>query len=139
MAKLTLKNPVIMVNLVDLSDHFSEVSIETSRDEVDVTAFGAVNKEMVAGLGDATITGTVFQDYAATKVDATLWPLSTSDTPFTVTVKPTSAVTSATNPVYSMSCLLFTYNPVSGSVGEAATTEVTFRNASQAGLTRATA
>ncbi len=138
MAKLSLKNPVITVNAVDLSDHFSEVSIETSRDEVDVTSFGATHKEMVAGLGDATITGTVFQDYAATKVDATLWPLSTSDTPFNVTIKPTSAATSATNPLYTMSCLLYSYNPVSGSVGEAATTPITFRNASQAGLTRAT-
>ncbi len=139
MAKFVLKNPIITVNAVDLSDHFSEVSIETSRDEVDVTAFGAVNKEMVAGLGDATITGTVFQDYAAGEIDATLWPLSTSDTPFTVSVKATSAATSTTNPLYSMSSLLYTYNPVSGSVGEAATTPVTFRNASQAGLTRATA
>lgn len=138
MAKFVLKNPVITVNAVDLSDHFSEVSIETERDEVDVTAFGDANKFMVAGLGDATITGTVFQDYAAAKVDATLWPLSTSDTAFTVSVKPTNAATSATNPLYSMSCLLYTYNPVSGSVGEAATTDVTFRNASQAGLTRAT-
>lgn len=136
MAKFVLKNPVITVNAVDLSDHFSEVTIETSRDEVDVTAFGAANKETLAGLGDATITGTVFQDFAAGEIDATLWPLSTSDTPFVVAVKPTNAAISATNPEYQMTSLLFNYSPIAGSVGAASTTTVTFRNASQTGLVR---
>ncbi len=136
MAKFVLKNPVITVNAVDLSDHFSEVTIETEREEVDVTAFGATHKEMLAGLGDATITGSVFQDFAAGEVDATLWPLSTTDTPFTVAVKPTNAAISATNPEYQMSALLYAYSPIAGSVGEASATEVTFRNASSTGLVR---
>lgn len=136
MAKFVLKTAVVTINAVDLSDHFSEITIETERDEVDVTAFGAANKELLAGLGDATITGTAFQDFAAGELDATLWPLSTSDTPFTVAVKPTNAAISATNPEYQMSALLFTYSPIAGAVGQASTTEVTFRNASQAGLVR---
>lgn len=138
MAKIVLKTATVTVNAVDITDHVSQVTIETERDEVDVTAMGAANKEILAGLGDATITLSVFQDFAAGEIDATMWPLSTSDTPFTVTVKPTSAATSATNPLYSMSSLLLSYSPLDGSVGEASTTELTFRNASQAGLTRAT-
>jgi hypothetical protein len=62
---------------------------------------------------------------------------STENDPFEVTVKPTSAATSSTNPEYSMNALLFTYNPISGAVGEASTTELVFRNAAQAGLVRA--
>jgi hypothetical protein len=136
MAKFVLKTPVVTINAVDLSDHISEVTIETTRDEVDVTAFGAANKETLAGLGDATITMQAFQDFAAGEIDATLWPLSTSDTPFTVAVKPTNAAISATNPEYQMSALLFSYSPIAGGVGEASTTEITFRNASQVGLVR---
>jgi hypothetical protein len=139
MATLVLKDASVVVNSVNISSWISEVSIETERDEVDFTAMGAVNKVTKAGLGDATITMTAFSDYAAAAIDATMWPLSTSDTPFTVTVKPTSAATSATNPAYSMSALLFNYTPISGSIGDAASTPLSFRNAAQAGLTRATA
>jgi hypothetical protein len=136
MAKFVLKTPVVTVNGVDLSDHVSSATIETERDEVDVTAFGAANKEILAGLGDATITLSFFQDFAAGEVDATLWPLSTSDSPFTVAVKPTNGAISATNPEYQMSSLLFTYSPIAGAVGEASATDVVFRNASQTGLVR---
>ena len=138
MAKHVLKDASIVVNGVNLSDHVSEVTIETSRDEVDVTAMGAVNKMIVAGLGDATITMTVYQDYAAASVDATLFPLSQTNTPFAVVVKPTSAAVSATNPSFTMQALLFDYSPIAGGVGDANTTEVTFRNADQTGLVRAT-
>ena len=131
------KDIVVTIDGVNLSDHVSEVSIESERDEVDVTAMGAVNKVMVAGLGDATITMTMFQDFAASEVDATLWPLSTTNTAFVVTVKATSAATSTTNPLYSMTSLMYGYSPISGGIGDASSTELTFRNAAQAGLTRA--
>lgn len=138
MAKYVLKDARVEVNAVVLSDHVSEVTIETKRDEVDTTGMGASNKSVVAGLGDATITLAVFQDHAAASVDATLWPLSTSDTPFVVKVRPTSAVISATNPEYSMTVLMFEYAPIAGGIGDAAKTDVVFRNAAQTGLTRAT-
>lgn len=40
MAKQILKNAFIQINGVNLSDHCSSVTIETSADEVDLTAFG---------------------------------------------------------------------------------------------------
>jgi hypothetical protein len=134
-----LLNAKVTVNGVDLSDHVSAVSIETSRDDVDITAMGAVNKVTMPSLGDATITVTFFQDFAAAKVDQTLWPLSTTSTPFTVAVLPVNAAKSTTNPEYSMSALMYGYSPISGGIGDALTTDVEFRNASQAGLARATA
>jgi hypothetical protein len=137
MAKFVLKTPVITVDGDDISDHVSEVTIETTRDEVDVTAFGANNKEILAGLGDATITMTVFQDFASNEIDQNMFQHSIENDPFEVTVKPTSAAISATNPEYSMQSLLFTYSPIAGAVGEASTTELVFRNASQAGLVKA--
>jgi hypothetical protein len=138
MAKTILTNARVEVNSVVLSDHFSSVTIETARDEVDVTSFGAVNKEILPGLGDATITGDVFQDFLGGSVDATLWPLSTSTTPFTVKVRPTTSAISATNPEYVLTVNMFSYSPIAGSVGEASTTTVTFRNSSQTGLVRNT-
>lgn len=138
MAKTILRDARVEVNGTNISDHVSEVSIETERDEVDVTAMGATNKEIQAGLGDATITCTVFQDFAAASIDSIMFPLSTTTTPFSVKVRPTSAAISTTNPSYEMQALLFGYSPISGAVGEASTTELTFRNSSQAGLSRVT-
>lgn len=136
MAKFVLKTPVVTINAVDLSDHVRSATIEVQRDEVDVTAFGASNKEILAGLGDVTITLECYQDFAAGELDATLWPLSSTDTPFTVAVKPTNGAISATNPEFQLSCLNFSYAPINGAVGEASMTTVTFRNASQTGLVR---
>ena len=138
MAKHVLKDARVEINGVNLSDHVSSVTVETPRDEVEVTAFGNTAKQYAPGLKDATITVEFFQDYAAASVDATLAPLSDSDTPFQVRVRPTSAAVSATNPEWRMDSLLYDYNPIAGSVGEANTTSVTFRNAGT-GITRAVA
>ena len=140
MAKFTLLDAYIIVNGVVLSDHGNEVGIETTFDEQDLTAFGATFKEFGKGLGDATITATFFQDFAAASIDATLWPLAISaTTTFTVGVRATSAARSTTNPEYSMTARLFNYSPLAGAIGSPSTTPVSFRNASATGLSRLTA
>lgn len=136
MGKFSLKNPVITVNGVDLSNRVSEVTIHTEFDDLDATAFGGVYKEHVQGLGDASITMKCFQDFAAAEVDATLWPLSQSGATFPVTVKPTNAAVGATNPRFDMTGILLSYDPIAGSVGSMATTDVKIPNGSQTGLTR---
>lgn len=137
MAKFVLKDASVTVNSVNLSNHISSVTIESSFDEVDVTAFGSTYKEILQGMGDGTITLSVFQDFAAASVDATLWPLSQSGASFPVVVKPTSAAVSATNPSYTMTAVLLSFNPIAGAVGEASTTDVTLRNSSATGIVRA--
>lgn len=72
MAKHVLRDAQVTVNAVDLSDHVSSVTIETSRPEVDVTSMGADYMETIPGIPDATITVTFFNDYAAGEVYATL-------------------------------------------------------------------
>lgn len=139
MAKFVLTNAFISVNGVDLSDHLQTVTVETTRDDVEVTAMGATNKAYLGGLGDATISATFFSDFAASSIHATLYPLSTTSTPFPVIVKSTNAATSTTNPSFWLSCLLFGYTPIDGTVGDASTMDVEFRNASQTGMIVSTA
>ena len=137
MAKHVLKDAVVTVNSVDLTDHVSSVTVETTTPEVEVTSMGDDFQSVIRGIPSAQITVSFFQDYAAAEVDATLWPLSTTDTPFPVAVKVTSAAISATNPEYQMaSALLMNYSPISGDIGSANTTEVTFINAGQLGIVR---
>ena len=83
MAIQVLTDAYVVVNGVTLSDHANQVTVEDTRDSVDVTAFGASNKAYAKGLGDAKITVNFLQDFAASKVHATLQPLigSSSITP----------------------------------------------------------
>ena len=139
MAKFILKHPVITVNSVDLTGRCSAVTVETTFDEVDLTAFCSDFREMGQGPGDATVTATFFQDFAAAQVDATLWPLLQSGGTFDVVVRSGSEAVSGSNPKYTMTSRLFSYSPIAGAYGDASTTDVSFRNAGTAGLVRGTA
>lgn len=138
MAKLAGDNISVTINAVDLSDHVRSVNIASEHDLVDTTGMGASNKSYVASIGDGSIEVEFLNDYAASSVDATLWPLHANKTVFSMTVKPVSAATSTTNPAYSMTAILPSYNPISGGIGDALTTTVTFQNNHQSGITRAT-
>lgn len=136
MAVSILTDATIIVNGVTLSDHGNQVTVEDTRDAVDVTGFGASNKVYGKGLGDAKITVQFLQDFAAAKVHATLQPLIGSSTGVAVEIRPTSSARSATNPAALLSsALLFSYNMLDGSIGDAATITAEFQNASSTGLT----
>jgi hypothetical protein len=135
MAIFTLVDAYVSINGVTLSDHAKSVTVEDTRDQVDITAFGATSKAYTKGLGDAKITVEFYQDFAAGKVHATLQPLLGSTTPVTIEVRPTSAARSTTNPAALMSGLLFTYNALAGSIGDASSMTAEFVNAAQAGMT----
>ena len=135
MAIFTLTDAYVAVNGVVLSDHGSNVQVEDTRDSVDITAFGATSKAVTKGLGDAKITVTFFQDFAAAKVHATLQPLIGSSTGVTIEVRATSGARSTTNPAALMTGLLMNYNMLNGGVGDASTIQAEFVNSSQAGMT----
>lgn len=140
MAKFVLRNAYVLVNAVDLSARARSVTITTSRPEVEVTAMGSLYQEFVGGIPDATIEVEYYQDLAAGSVDATHTGLVNSDTPFTVEIRAVNAARSATNPAWVMTALLLgDYQPVAGSVADAATTTVTYRNAAPTGISRLTA
>ena len=134
MAITILTDALIIVNGVTLSDHAKKVTLGDEREKKDITAFGATNRAYGKGLGDATMSVDFYQDFAASKVHATLQPLIGGTTPFTVEVRGTSAARSATNPAYVMSALLFTYPMLDGEVGEPSTATYEFANASQTGI-----
>ena len=125
MAAFVITNPVITVNSVDLSDHVDSVEINDETADVQTTNFGSSgNVTRTGGLKSGSITINFQQDYAASKVDATLW--AARGTAITVTAKATSASTSSTNPLYSGSYLVTQYKPVAGKVGDLATVSVTW-------------
>ncbi len=120
-----LSNGVVLtVNAVDLSSLVSSVTINRSFDELEVTAMGDSGHKFVKGLEASSITIDFFNDEATSKTLQTL--NSTWGTNTTVTVKQTSGATSATNPLYTMTCLVNNITPINGAVGDISTQSVTW-------------
>lgn len=120
-----LSNGVVLtVNAVDLSTLVSSVTINRSFDELEVTAMGDSGHKFVKGLEASSITIDFFNDEATSKTLQTL--NSTWGTNTVVTVKQTSAATSATNPLYTMTALVNNTTPINGAVGDLSTQSVTW-------------
>jgi len=128
MAGLVLTNAYVTINSVNLSDHITSITINTTDDVIDTTAFGSTARTRVAGLGDNSVTIEFQQDYAAANVEATINTSGSSlvGTTTTIVVKPNGSTTSATNPSYTFSALVSEWQPLNGAVGELATASVTW-------------
>ena len=120
-----LNNGVVLtVNAVDLSDHVTAVTLNRTFDELEVTAMGDSGHKFVKGLEASSVTIDFLNDTASSEVLQTLqavWGTST-----TITMKQTSAATSATNPLYTMSCLINGTTDINGSVADLSMQSVTF-------------
>lgn len=134
MAVFSFTDASVVINSVDLSDHVRQVTLNVSADELDDTAMGDTFRSRIGGLKDWSVSLEFNSDFAASEVDATLWPLLGTTT--TITIKPTSSAVGATNPSYSGSVLVSQANPLGNSVGDLATVSVTWNGAGT--LTRAT-
>jgi hypothetical protein len=136
MATFGLNDGLVIVNSVTLSDHANSITTTDDRNQLDATTFGAGAQIFRKGLGTASIEVNFFNDFVGGSVYATLQPLIASTTVFQVEVRPTSAGRSATNPGIVLSqALLFTFSPLSGTVGEMVGLTATFVNAGSAGMT----
>jgi len=125
MARIVLTNAYITINGVNLSDHIASVTLTTNTDVVETTAFGSTARTRISGLFDNSVALEFHQDYAASSVEATIYPL-VGAAPTAVVVKPNGATTSATNPAYSFNALVSEWTPLNGAVGELATASVTW-------------
>jgi hypothetical protein len=134
MANFVLTDASVVINAVDLSDQVRQVTVSVEADVQENTAMGDTYRSRLGGLKDWSIEVEFNQDFAASEVDATLW--SCLGTPVTVTAKGTSSAVGTANPSFSGSAILSAYAPLDGSVGDVATTSVTFQGAGT--LTRAT-
>jgi len=124
MARIVLTNAYVVFGTTDLSDHISSVTINTTYDIVETTAFGNTAKTRIAGLQDNSVSFEFHQDYATSSVEQTIYPLL--GTAVTVAVKPVNTTISTVNPQYSFSTLISEWTPLNGSVGELATASVTW-------------
>jgi hypothetical protein len=125
MAVLSLKDATISINSVSLSDRSNNVTVNYEIDSIEVTAFGSGGHTFAGGLQNNSVEISLMQDFAASNVEATVYPLVGTTT--TLVIKPTSSAVGATNPSYTISnAFLASHTPVAGAVGELAMTTLTF-------------
>lgn len=134
MARIVLTDAKITIGGVNLSNYCTSVTLNTTTDVVETTAFSSTAaKTRVGGLQDHSVSFEFAQDYGTSLVEATIYPLIGNTT--TVVVSPTST-TSATSPSYTFTALVSEWQPLSGGVGELATASVTWPISG--GITKAT-
>lgn len=134
MAKFAATDYKITINGTNLSTNLNSVELALESDSLETTAFGGTFRESIGGLKSGSLTLQFMQDFAASSVDATLFPLY--NTLATVVIVPTSSTVSATNPSYTAVCLVNSYSPFASSVGDIATFSITLPTSGT--VTRAT-
>ncbi len=114
----------VVVDSVDLSSLVSSVTINRSFVELEVTAMGDGGHKFVKGLEASSVTIDFFNDNDTSKTLQKLNSIWGQNK--TVVIKQTSAAVSATNPSYTMTCLINNTTPVNGAVGDLSTQSVTW-------------
>lgn len=120
-----LSNPVVTINSVDLTDQTSSAVLTRVIESLESTAFGSGSRVYTSGLENNTLTVTLYNSYAVTETYATLKALV--GTQMVVSIKPTSASTSATNPVHTLTGTYLESLPlVNSQLGALDTIDITF-------------
>ena len=124
-----LSNPVVTINSVALTDQCTSAVVTYAFDQLETTTFGDSARKFggstVTSLQNNTIEVELFQSYAASETEATIFGLVGITT--NVIVAPASGVASATNPIYTLTgCYLASHTPINASLGELSTITLTF-------------
>jgi hypothetical protein len=125
MAVFLSNNVGVKVNSVDLSDHVTSVTLNRSFDELEVTAMGDSGHKFVKGLEASSITIDFLNDTATSNVLATLQAAWGTNVPIVLLQTKGTAV-SATNPLYTATCLVNNTTDINGAVGDLGTQSITF-------------
>lgn len=118
-------NASLIVNSVDLSNRVRSIVVTRNHEDLDSTAMGAAARTHYAGLRDDSMLVQLFQDFAASSVEATVAAVLGLAAGATIVAKKDTAAVSATNPSYTMTGMALTHTPINGEVGTMHMTDVT--------------
>jgi hypothetical protein len=104
-------NVGLKIATVDLSEYVTSITLTQTFDEVETTSMGSASHTFSKGLESSTLQVDFLNDWAASKVQATLQAAyGTSVTAVVIPVKGTAV--GATNPLYTVSILVNNLTPV---------------------------
>lgn len=120
----TLSNPVIKFGIVDLSDQCTSATLTQTIQELQANAFGSTAVAYVGGLQNNSLTLDLYWSTATSETYATLKSL-VGTVITTVTIQGSSAATSATNPLGTLSGSYLPSLPIAYTLGELTTCSIT--------------
>jgi len=133
--KMVLLAEYLSINSNVLNTFTKKAELTVEVEEKDVTNYASLGwKEVIGGLKSGELGCEFLQDFAASQLDAIMWPLLGTVVPFEVRADQGAA--STTNPKYTGSILIKGWNPITGSVGDEATVSMGFPTSGA--VTRAT-
>ncbi|MEV6614267.1 phage tail tube protein [Streptomyces sp. NPDC051051] len=125
MPKMVLLAQHLTLNGTDLKDFTKKAELSVEVEDKDVTTYASLGwKVVLGGLKSGELSCEFLQDFAASQLDAIMWPLLGQVVPFTV--RADQAAVGTSNPQYSGNVLIKGWNPIEGSVGDEATVGLTF-------------
>jgi hypothetical protein len=120
-----LTNPTVTVNSVDFTDQCTSLELTYLIESEDVTAFGDQSRKYAGKLANNQVTMTLFLSYGSSEVEETLEGFVGLVT--NLVMKAGQGAKGANNPEYTLTgAYLETFTPITGSVGEMSTVDVTF-------------
>lgn len=120
-----LRNVLVGIDGVDLSNHVREVTVAMTAADVSTTAMGAGGEGHLAGIRADSFTFSMYSDFAASQVHATINPKFVAAGTVVVQVMAglaNGSTVGTTNPLFIGYCPVLSYTPVGGAVGDAAMT-----------------
>lgn len=121
-----LSNPTVFISTVDVTQNTSAASLEIGFDALESTTFGDTGHRFVSGLQMVNVTLTMFQNYGAGEIEATLVDV-VGDGTTTLVISPSGSSESASNPEYTISnAMMSSFTPIVTTVGELSQVSVTF-------------
>jgi hypothetical protein len=124
-----LSNPVVTINSVALTDQCTSATVNYVYEQLETTSFGDTARKFggaaITSLQNNTIEVELYQSYAASETEATIFGLVGIQT--TIIVAPASGIASATNPIFTGSGMyLESHTPINASLGELSTVTLVF-------------
>ena len=125
MAKYVVTSQKVTLNTQDLSAACARAELVLNAAEVETTDFGSAGwTEVIGGLKSGQLTLDFHSDFGSGGVSDVFKDLVGTIGTFVVIANGTAA--SATSPAYTATCLINSFTPVAGAVGDLATFSVTF-------------
>jgi len=114
----------VIVGTSTISSFVSTVSLNREVEAVTITAMNDVVQNLIGGIEVSSVSMELFNDFAAASVNSLFEDAIGSK--LAIKLIPVTGTVTATNPSYSMSCLITQWTPIAGSSDSAATASVTF-------------
>ena len=134
MATQILDNAFVEFDGNDLSSYVRSVTLNYEAETQDETAMGDDTRIMLGGLKNWSAEVELNQDFAGSALDSIVFSLV--GTTGTLKIRQDAGTVATTNPEFSGTALLTNYPPFGNSVGDLATTSLSFTSAGT--LSRAT-